>query len=349
MLFVRNKLKERLKNKIVPIMALFLVLFFVLNLQQTSNIDDELDKESWWAEVIWRWYNITQKKYINEKDNDIRKWDILERTIIVKNNKNTSIDSIRVKDTNSFNEKTSEFNIDLKWKKAEKISYDIVVGKEIDKLVESIEFKPENTIGKTIQRKEIVVEVLEQKEIKSIWSINSTSLNSINNDFDQYLEIYWTNLDIISNVLIRCSHKTEILNISKKTENKVWVSINAWSLEVWQCEIWAIFNNLSFFSWISISVTKTENIDNDINVRDITPNTISSSKWWPVVFQWKWFEKIIAVQMENWVIFDLQVLKIINSNVMIVAIPKWLEKKEYLFRLLTKDWIFNYSNKLIIN
>lgn len=85
----------------------------------------------------------------------------------------------------------------------------------------------------------------------------------------------------------------------------------------------------------------------NIFIGNITPSKIKNDISRNIVLQWKWFSKIISIQLSNNIVFEETSFNIINDNVMSVIIPKWIDQWEYSLNLMNIDWI--YKSKILIN
>jgi len=300
--------------------------FFYINSNKYENIS-----------VSWKWYNLSQKNYINEKSPKFNNWDLIKRTIILKNNWFFDVENFLIEDYNPFTKSSVKFSANINaWETTQK-SYKVLASK-IENFNVKIKTKEKDFID--IQSKPIIW----KKNIsKPFWTITWISINKINNDFDQYFEVYWKNLNSIENIFINCWKKSETFNIAIYKDNKISIQIDKWSLWNWNCQVWTFFNWIAFFSDFSFESKKSDN-QLWVAIKNITPREISSKKWWALVFQWSWFKKIVAAQIDNWTILDLNFLKIINDNILIVNVPKKFKKWEYFFRLLTKKWVLELKN-----
>ena len=300
--------------------------FFYLNWNKNENI-----------EVSWKWYNLSQQKYINSDNPEFNNWDLIKRTILFKNKWFFDVENFFVKDHNPFTNSDVEFLVDIKaWEVSQK-TYKVLASKIWN-------FKEElKTKDKEIVLKEFKPVIWKKKVSKPFWSFSWISKDVINNDFDEYFEVYWKWLKSIDNIFINCWKKSETFDIAIPWDEKVAIQINHWSLWSWSCAVWTFFNWISFFSDLTLKSLKTNNLL-WVSVKNIVPREVFSKKWWTLVFQWSWFEKVVAAQIDDWTILDLNFLKVVNDNVLIINLPKKIKKWEYFFRLLTKKWVLELKN-----
>lgn len=184
----------------------------------------------------------------------------------------------------------------------------------------------------------------DEKKIFEKYSILNISTNFINNNFDQYFEVYWINLNTVDSVLIKCWEDVSEFNIYSSKNNKLITQITKNTLKAWECSIWLSQNWKKDFSKIYL---KVEHDNSSISVENIFPLRIVSEQWWEIVFQWRWFYWVIAIQISNWTVLDLDNFKIVNDNVLILKLWKWLDTWEYFFRIMTKDWVVEIKNRKI--
>ena len=205
-----------------------------------------------------------------------------------------------------------------------------------EEIKKNIEIEKENL--KNTQKIDKNIKIENIFEITWIWK------KFINNNFDEYLEIFWKNLDWISNILIKCNWKADSFSILEKNIDENWkgsvsVLITENSLEAWICQVWTEIWWVWIFSEYNLNVKKDKN-NIWINLKFITPNSVLSKDGWMMVLQWKWFKKLVAVQIDNWIVLDLEFLEIVNDNVVIVNIPKNIKVWEYFFRFLSEKWVY---------
>lgn len=346
---VKNFL-EKNSNKILKIFWIFWIFLVLFFLFQNFFLDQKkLEKN---IEISSNWYNISEKKYLNEKEFFYTDWDIIQRNIFLKNNWIFTVNNFALEDYNIFSDKFIWFTEDIKWWELTVLQYKTIVDfdKNIteDKNLEKNFLLTEKILTRAKKfEKNFDVEIKDEKKnnlFENIFEITWIWKKTINNDFNEYLEVFWKNLNWISNILIKCDWKVEIFEIAKrdlneKMEDRISIFIKNNSLEKWACQIWTEISWIWIFSNFFINIKKNNN-RSDINLKFITPDKVVSEAWWIVVLQWKWFNKLVAIQIDNWVILDLEFLEIVSDNVVIVNIPKKMKTWEYFFRFLSEDWVY---------
>lgn len=330
-IFIWNKKKFFNFKKFFIIFLLFWIFFWTFySFQKFSQRQEKIS-------ISWKWYDLSQKKYIDPENIKFNNWDLIKRTLFLKNNWFFDVKNFLVKDYNPFTKSNVEFSVDIKsWETVLK-SYKVLASK-IEKFKEEIK-----TEKKEIIKKELIPVIWKKKILNPFWSFTWISKDKINNNFDEYFEVYWKWLSSIENILINCWKKSETFKVVSSWDKKVSIQIGKWALWNWICSVWTFFNWITFFSDFSLKSSFSQN-SVWVAVKDIVPREVLWKKWWILVFQWSWFEKVVAAQIDNWTILDLNFLKIVNDNVLIVNIPKKFKKWEYFFRLLTKKWVLELKN-----
>lgn len=82
-------------------------------------------------------------------------------------------------------------------------------------------------------------------------------------------------------------------------------------------------------------------ISSDINIANITPQTVNNTKDSYIVLQWNGFNDIISLQLNNNIILKNTSFEVINDKVLSVKISKDLEPGTYHFNIMTTNNIIN--------
>lgn len=316
----------------------FVLVLFFFWFQKFFLDQKKLEKN---VEISSNWYNLTEKKYLDEKNFSFSDWDLIQRNIFLKNSWIFEVKNFQVEDYNFFSDKFISFSEKIKWWEVKILQYKTVAK------VDEKNISEENFSEKILTRNEKIekifeVEIKNEKKnnsVQNLFEITWISKNTLNNNFNEYLEIFWKNLDSISNILISCQWKAEIFEIAKRDEWKISILVSQNSLEWWACQVWTEISWIWIFSNFFVNIKK-ENWENWIFLKHITPQKISSENWWMLVLQWKWFEKLVAVQIDNWVVLDLDFLEVLSDNALAVNIPKKMKVWEYFFRFMTKEGVY---------
>lgn len=201
----------------------------------------------------------------------------------------------------------------------------------------------------------INIENTDQKIIQE-YENNIKSTNSTNQSSDNNIKISKTKFSSNINNIIKISWN----NIEDIIEVKIWnyiyyPSIIEWLLYIlveqntklnWEYEVLLVFKDNSvqklytklFFSYNSESLI----------VSDITPSKIKNDIDRNIILQWKWFSKVISIQLSNNIVLKDTYFNIINDNVLNIKIPKGLDKWIYGINIMNTDWIIRPDSKIEI-
>ena len=119
----------------------------------------------------------------------------------------------------------------------------------------------------------------------------------------------------------------------------VFVKIKKYTINEWEYNIIFNLNN-----WNPIEYDKKihfwESDSKNIFISNIVPNILKNNKRSNVVLQWRWFSKIISIQLSHNLILAKADFKIINDNVMSLSIPRWLKTGKYFLNIMSTYWIY---------
>ena len=105
----------------------------------------------------------------------------------------------------------------------------------------------------------------------------------------------------------------------------------------WEYKLYLIDkNNNKIDTWETI---KFNYYKWNVSIYDITPKEIYNNIDQNIVLQWKWFKKVISLQLTNNLVLDDKNINIINDNVMYILIPKWIKEWVYNLNLMEVSWI----------
>lgn len=306
-------------------------LFFVYKNEVEKNIE---------YEITANWFNLDTKEIIDKDNIKLSIWDKIERTIVIKNLKFFPIKNLKIKDFDPFLKKEMIFEENVEWNWVKIVKY-ITEATKISILEEKLFSKKINI------QKNLNLKFVKNNNFKKIIRVQKISKVFINNNFDEFVELYWRNINFAKKIIFKCWEKVSYFEISKKEKNKVFVNIWKDSLQKWNCKIWVENNWKNIFYKKEIKIKKEKN--NWVLLRFITPNTIKKDLWGYIVMQGKGFKKVKWISLSNWIILNLKDFKIENDKVLILKIPQNLEKWEYFFRFLTNEWFSdNETKKLTI-
>lgn len=176
-------------------------------------------------------------------------------------------------------------------------------------------------------------EIIEEEKDKKIIAKN-ISLNNYNfsSNINNLIEISWENLDLIQYVNIWWNSYSPI-----EDGGKLYFNIPQDSFDTGE-----YFVLLQMKNWKLSTLDKKINftfVDSEINISNITPNTIKNDKAKMIVLQWNWFKKIISMQLSNNIVIKNTSFNIISDNVMSVQIPSGLQPWKYHFNIMDTSGI----------
>lgn len=182
--------------------------------------------------------------------------------------------------------------------------------------------------------------ILKKEESEEIWDIKNYNISIIKNNYssniDNTIKFYWNNLEEIIQI--------EIWNFNYKPQYLDWnlyLVINKNEELNWEYDL--VFKTKSWYEFNYENKINFNFIEWNVIVTDITPKNISNDNETNIVLQWKWFSKIISIQLSNNIVFKNTSFNIINDNVMSVLIPKDINEWKYTLNLMDISWI-NKSN-----
>lgn len=283
----------------------------------------------------------------------ISPWDEIERVILVKNESIFSVNNYEIKDKNPFNWKVFQKKISIKplsidiW-----LKYDFVFDWKNQKIIkwenfDMIDFWEDISSINHNYENQIKLKIENQDEkLDDYVQINWISKTEIDNDFDEYVEIETNKTSfVLDNAIVKCKEKIFEYKIFKLSSSKFFFQIDAMSLDIWNCFFWIRANQKDYFYEKNISVDKSWL---DIDIKNIIPNIATTRNWWVFVLQWKWFDKVVWIQINNSIIIPKKNIEIVSPNVLKVKVPEWLTQWDYFFRFMTKNNILDISNKNFI-
>lgn len=314
---------------IILSITLLIVVFYM---QKTTNLNIDknyslLFKNNSWNTSLFD--KIPYKSWDEVEINIPISWETPQKIIIDK----TKIKDINIKDIYINDEKISKDEINLiNW-----WNLKIVWTTKNDWILED---KNYNDIIKIIDL-EIKDEV---KQNSFNWKLDITfSSYEINSNINNLIEITWEWKEFIKYVNIQ--------DLSLKPtfyEDKVFISINKDTFSSWD-----YFILLQLKDNLLVPLDKKFTFihtNNSTNIASITPKQVKNDLDSFIVLQWNWFNKVISIQLSNNIILQNTSFDIISDNVMSVKIPKWLEKWDYFFNIMTINWIIQLkNNKFTIN
>ena len=107
-----KKISENKKNFLLGFLIFFLLILSFFAFEKFFLDQKKLEKN---IEISSNWYNISEKKYLNESDFSFSKWDIVQRNIFLKNNWIFEVKNFELEDYNIFSQKFVNFLGDIKW------------------------------------------------------------------------------------------------------------------------------------------------------------------------------------------------------------------------------------------
>lgn len=245
------------------------------------------------------------------------------------------------------------------------------INKEILKEIEKQEELDEE-INKQIDEIQKIKEEIKEKQISELID-ESKEKNNDTVDNEIIEENLIQNESINSENILDLN--IEKLNYSSNTNNLIklaWV----WLENIENITIWEYNFNFDYIDWyIYILVEENSNLnweyllifelndwtiinykdrinfnysDKSLLINDITPKSLLNDTARNIILQWKWFTKVISIQLSNNIVLTETSYNIINDNVMSIVIPKWLEKWYYSINIMGVDWIYNSESSIEI-
>ena len=263
--------------------------------------------------IIWVFY---EKNFDNEKkDTPINQ---ISKKILKEIEKQNKEGKIIIENSNELN--PEEIKEKIKIQKAEDLNNKTNGKSEL--LLE----KPNNNSENKIEKE---IELLENPDILDI-NISGLNYSSNNNNI---IKINWGNFNDIEYVNIwEYKFKPQLIDWF------LYILIEENNYLDWKYNINFILKNwdtLKYDKQINFSLSKSS-----LLVTDITPKLLRNDINRNIVLQWKWFSKIISIQLSNNIVLKDTSFKIINDKVMSILIPKDLNPWSYNLNILYTDWIY---------
>lgn len=276
---------------------------------------------------------------------EYKKWNKVEITWIINN-----VDALVNIDISKIKEKIEIKSIKINWKDSNENELNKVISNsdnptriDIIWIAKDVNIW-EDTVGliKYNKQEDIISE--DKEELVKINKNEPSRLRLSNNLFssnmNNILEIRWINIDAIDYVIIWEKSFKPIY-----FENVAYITINKKTFRSWEYFI-AIQTSKWAIKTLENRIKFSDN-STPIDIWNITPKNISSSKDEYVVLQWNWFKKLISIQLSNNVVFKDTQFQIINDNIIAVKIPKWISRWSYHFNLMNTAWIFEIKDNKI--
>jgi hypothetical protein len=210
-----------------------------------------------------------------------------------------------------------------------------VITQNKDKIIEEEIWNPQNIDGTEVENTTITaIEVIPEEVNNNDFSQLKFNNISFNSNINNLLEITWKNYDKIKFLNIwsysftpTFKDETAYFLINKNTFDSgnyfVFIQPIEWKI--------VPLNTQIQFSFIS----------SDINIANITPQTVNNTKDSYIVLQWNGFNDIISLQLNNNIILKNTSFEVINDKVLSVKISKDLEPGTYHFNIMTTNNIIN--------
>lgn len=186
-----------------------------------------------------------------------------------------------------------------------------------------------------IESIEDIPEKIEEKQIEDI-KLQPNNIIFQNTNFswniDNILEFTWENI-----------HNIEFLNIG-------WLSFSPYFNESMGYILipQSSFASGKYFIFLQLKNGEIIALDQqisfqtsqeEINIVNITPDTVQNDKSSYIVVQWNGFQKVISVQLNNNIVLQKTSFQVINDKVMSIKVPEWLDSWKYNFNFMTPDKI----------
>lgn len=253
----------------------------------------------------------------------VQEGDLLERRILVQNNSKETLTNYQYKDTNPLTQETKEYTLTLAPGESKVITEEITANQDLKEI-------------------EIVSTVLEA----STYTINSIKPTQLNNNFDSLFEIYGENLQQIKQVYFQCGELERFLGFATSSENLLQFNIPAFSLKDGSCKLFVVIDSQNFPTQYNLTVLQDQDPEGEIFLKSIVPNQGIVEKDSLFILTGKGFDDIVAIQIDNGMVLDVEFMEKISDTTMVVNIPAGLSEGEYFFRFLGKNSVQSYPNIL---
>lgn len=308
----------------------------------------------------------------------VRIGDILERSIFVENTLSILLKNVLIESLNPFTQAQELHTLNLAPKHTEIISEQIPITEGVKHVSTAVKivlvpttgiaahipFLPTNPVRvfpssgnivaeSSIQApktqlqvpQDLLLAVQKQSPGKlAFWDIDSIQPSQLNNNFDAFFEIEGSHLKNISELVFQCPSKAIFLPVSTVKESRLQTLIPAFTLPKGDCQLGVKVNSIAYFSEKIVHIEQTQEAGAEVFLQNIVPNTGTVDKDSLLILQGKGFDKILAVQIDNGVVLDLQFLQKISDTTLVVNIPKGLAPGNYSFRFLTKQSVVSFPN-----
>lgn len=208
-----------------------------------------------------------------------------------------------------------------------------------------------NTDPEIIKNSQLIdSNLIENNSKNNIWDLKWTpkkseniNLQKINysSNINNIIKFNWNNLDQIVSVKI-----WEHSFVPELIEWFLYVLVEENNYLNWEYSVFFILKD-----WTMTSFDKKINFslsNESLLVTDITPKELKNDIERNIVLQWKWFTKVISIQLSNNIVLKSTSFNIINDNVLNIKIPKNLDIWKYSLNIMNTNWIVKPNIQLTI-
>lgn len=185
-----------------------------------------------------------------------------------------------------------------------------------------------------------------QSQTSAPWVIESISPQSKDNSLDIFITLHGKNLKEMTELIIQCQDKNYIFPIQKYNELSLSAIIRAKSLPKAECFIGGAQKKKYYIS--SRLFQSLGYSDESLIIKNIIPQTITLKKHPMILLQGKGFDNIIAIQIYNNDMIDIDNTKIFSDTSLALEIPQNLPPGEYSLQFMLKDKIVHTPNNTFI-
>lgn len=171
-------------------------------------------------------------------------------------------------------------------------------------------------------------------------NINLQKLNYSSN-INNIIKFSWNNLEQIVSVKI-----WENSFVPELIEWFLYVLVEENNYLNWEYSVFFILKD-----WTITNFDKKINFslsNESLLVTDITPKELKNDIERNIILQWKWFTKVISIQLSNNIVLKSTSFNIINDNVLNIKIPKNLDIWKYSLNIMNTSWIVKPNIQLTI-
>lgn len=270
--------------------------------------------------IITEIKNLKTGELIDSKDY-IESGLVLQRRTLVQNTSSEELKDYKFKDKNPLTGEKKEYIINLKPGESTVLE----------------EILPIQTKEKGVQ------EAVEQTTRYTLTSVKPTQ---INNNFDTFFEVAGENMDLLNQVIFKCDDLEYPLSFSTRSKEALRFNLPAFALKQGDCNLFVTTGTQTYPTEFILKVQQDQDPQGEIFLKSIVPNQGTTHKDSLFILTGRGFNNVVAIQIDNGVVLDLEFMEQISDTTMVVNIPAGLNEGDYFFRFLGKKAVQSYPNLL---